>query len=62
MKIEDVQRKPRKEVPISLRTDKATSEWLRKKGISPQSVFDKAIEELMQEQVKEDIINNERKS
>lgn len=61
MKLQDVQRRPRKEIQISLRTDKGTSKWLRENRISPQSVFDKAIEELIKEQINNDIIENGRK-
>jgi len=60
MKLQDVQRRPRKEIHISLRTDKSTSKWLRENRISPQSVFDKAIEELIKEQIDNDIIENGR--
>jgi len=46
MKIQEVQRKPRKVVRMSIKTFKETSVWMKKNNISPQAVFDKAIEEL----------------
>ena len=52
MKIEDVTREKRiklKNVRINLNTTKEISKWLTEKNISPQAVFDLAIEELKKE-------------
>lgn len=47
VEIDNVKRKNLpKNVPISLRTDKETSKWMKDNKISPQLVFDEAIEEL----------------
>lgn len=49
MKINEVQRKQRKSVGISIRTTKDKSKFMKEKNISPNALFDKAITELMKE-------------
>jgi len=52
MKIKDVKRKgkrKKKTIAVSIRISPKTSEWIDLNNISPQAVFDKAIEELMTE-------------
>lgn len=49
MKKQDVQKKERKSVSISIRTYPAYSKWMKENKISPNSVFNKALEELMEE-------------
>lgn len=49
MEIKGLQRKEGKSVQISIRTSKAKSEFMKKNNLSPNAVFDKAIEELMKE-------------
>lgn len=48
MKIDDVKKKERKSIPISVRTYPTYSVWMKKKNISPTTLFNKAIEELME--------------
>ena len=48
MDIKDVKRKERiKKVRINLRTDKEAAEWMQNNDVSPQLIFDNAINELM---------------
>ncbi len=47
MKIEDVKRKERKTVSISIRTYPSYSKFMRDKEISPNAIFDRALKELM---------------
>lgn len=46
MKLRDVQKIGKKEVIITVRTTKQNAEWLKKNGVSPSMLFEKAIEEL----------------
>jgi len=51
MEIEDIQKRKkeeRKSIVISIRTFPSYSQWLREKNISPNALFHKAIEELME--------------
>ena len=47
MKIQDVQKKERKSIPISIRTYPKYSKWMRDNNISPSSVFNEAMKELV---------------
>lgn len=50
MELKDVIRKTTNEpktVRINLKTTKSVSEWLTKENISPQKIFDLAVEELI---------------
>ncbi len=48
MDIKDVKKKERpKPIRINLRTDKETAKWMHDNDVSPQLVFDKAVNELM---------------
>ncbi len=48
MKKQDVQNKERKSVTISIRTYPKYSEWMKENNVSPNKVFDKALEELIE--------------
>jgi len=52
MELKKIQRKERKDVGVTLRITKNTSEWLKEMNISPQRLFDEAVKEL-QEGIKE---------
>ncbi len=47
MKKQDVQRIERKTVPISIRTYPKYSKWMKDNNVSPNSVFNEAMKELM---------------
>ena len=49
MKKQEVQKKERKSVSISIRTYPAYSKWMRENKVSPSAVFNKAMEELMKQ-------------
>ncbi len=50
MKIKEVKKKEQpKSVRLNLKTTKEISKWMKKENISPQLIFDKAVEELKQE-------------
>ena len=49
MEIKDIQRKERKKIPLALRIKESQSVWMKKNNISPQALFDKALEDLMKE-------------
>lgn len=51
MEINDVKKniKERKSIPISVRTFPSYSKWMKENEVSPNAVFNKAIEELMKE-------------
>jgi hypothetical protein len=52
MKLEDVQRNPEKKiVRVNIRATLENSEWIKENNISPQLLFDKALESI-KEQVK----------
>jgi len=47
MDIQKVKRKERpKTVRLNLKTTKKISEWMKEENISPQLIFDKAVEEI----------------
>jgi len=47
MDIQKVRKKERpKKVRLNLKTTEETSEWMKKENISPQLIFDNAVEEL----------------
>ena len=47
MDIKDVKRKEQPKVArLNLKTTKEISDWMEKENISPQLIFDKAVEEL----------------
>lgn len=49
MDIKDVKKKEQpKKVRLNLKTTKEISEWMEKENISPQLIFDNAVEELRQ--------------
>ena len=47
MEIEKIQRKERKKISLALRIKKSQSVWMKEKNVSPQALFDLALEELM---------------
>lgn len=47
MEIKDIQRKERKKITLALRIKKTESDWMKENNVSPQALFDKALEELM---------------
>lgn len=47
MKIQELIAKENKDVVISIRTTKTNFSWLKKKKISPTLLFNKALEEIM---------------
>ena len=47
MEIKDIQRKERKSIPLALRIKKSWSVWMKENNVSPQALFDSALEELM---------------
>lgn len=47
MEIKDIQRREERPVPLSIRTTRDASEWMRKHKASPTAIFNKAVEELM---------------
>jgi len=49
MKIKDVKKnsKERKSIPISIRTYPRYSKWMKENDVSPNAVFNKAVEELI---------------
>ena len=47
MKKQDVQKKERKSVSISIRTYPKYSKWMRDNNVSPNAVFNEAMEELV---------------
>jgi hypothetical protein len=51
MKLTDVQRKnrERKEIQSTIRTTKSKREWMRERNISPQMVFDEALNEIIEQ-------------
>lgn len=51
MKLKDVKntRVERKSVPVSVRTYPKYSKWMKENEVSPTTLFNKAIEELMKE-------------
>ena len=49
MKKNEVKTRERKSVPISIRTTKENSEFMKNNDISPNAVFEKALEELKAE-------------
>lgn len=50
MKKEEVQRRVRKSVPISIRTTDENAKFMNKHNIAPNAVFEKALEELKQKE------------
>ncbi len=48
MEIKDIQRKERKEIKVQLRIKKSQSAFMKKNNISPQALFDKSLEKLME--------------
>ena len=49
MKINEVKKTERKEVKITVRTFRASSEFMKSNKLSPTKIFNKAVEELMKE-------------
>lgn len=49
MKKQDVQKKERKSITISIRTYPAYSKWMKENKVSPNAVFNKAVEELIEQ-------------
>ncbi|KKK82998.1 hypothetical protein LCGC14_2797780 [marine sediment metagenome] len=47
MKKQDVQKKERKSVPISIRTYPKYSKWMKDNNVSPNAVFNEAMKELV---------------
>ena len=47
MKINEVQKKDKKTVQISIRTTKVLSDFMTENKISPNAVFEQAVKELM---------------
>ena len=50
MKKQDVQKKERKSVSISIRTYPKYSKWMRDNKVSPNAVFNEAMKELVDEE------------
>ena len=50
MEIKNLQRKERKTIPLALRIKKSQSMWMKEKNVSPQALFDKALEDLMKKE------------
>ena len=46
MKKNEVRRKKTKSVSISIRTSEENSKFMKKEGLSPNAIFQKALEEL----------------
>ncbi len=49
MKIQEVQKIETKTVTISIRTYPSKSKWMRENKVSPNAIFDIALNELMKE-------------
>ncbi len=49
MKKQDVQKKERKSVQISIRTYPKYADWIKDNQVSPTAVFNEAMEELVKE-------------
>jgi len=49
MKINEVKKVDRKSVPVTVRTTKTYSEFMKTQKLSPTKIFNKAVEELMKE-------------
>ena len=47
MEIQNIQRKERKNVPLSIRTYKSYSKFMGKNNISPTALFNEALKELI---------------
>ncbi len=47
MEIEKLQTREKKTIPISIRTYPSKSKWMRENKISPNAIFDMALNELM---------------
>ncbi len=50
MKKQDVQKKERKSISISIRTYPKYSKWMKDNNVSPNAVFDRAMKELVDEE------------
>ena len=50
MKKQDVQKKERKSVSISIRTYPKYSKWMKDNEVSPNAVFNEAMKELVEEE------------
>ena len=49
MKRNEVQKRVRKSVPISIRTTEENSKFMKEHDLSPNAIFEKALEELKAE-------------
>ena len=47
MEIKDIRTKERKRIKLAIRIKKSQSVWMKENNVSPQALFDKALEELM---------------
>ena len=47
MEIKDIQRKEKKKISLALRIKESQSKWMKDNNVSPQALFDKALEKLM---------------
>ncbi len=52
MEIENIQKQERKSIPIGIRTFPSYSKWMKENKISPTALFNKAVEELKEEETK----------
>ena len=52
MEIKNIQKKDRKNIPLSIRTYKEYSEFMTKQNISPTAFFNESLKELMEKQAK----------
>ncbi len=52
MEIQNIQRKERRNIPLSLKITKKYSEFMKKENISPTALFNEAVKELMQKKAK----------
>lgn len=50
MKKNEVKTREKKSVPISIRTTEENSQFMKKENLSPNAIFEKALEELKQEE------------
>ena len=51
MEIQNIQRKERRSVSLSIRTTKRVSEWMTEKNVSPTKLFNESVKELMTKKI-----------
>ena len=50
MKLEEVQSDKRKDIIMTIRTTREKSKWMKEHNVSPSLLFDKSLEELMEQE------------